>query len=97
MFKKVFVLLCSSLVFLSFLLVSPAKAISQECEIDYNRPTIAAGLIHTIGIKEDGTVVAVGDNSFGQLNVSSWTNIKAIAAGDLHTVGIKEDGTVEVG
>ena len=56
--------------------------------------TIAAGTYHTVGLKEDGTVVAVGYNGYGQLNVSSWTNIKAIAAGTYHTVGLKEDGTV---
>jgi hypothetical protein len=38
--------------------------------------------------------VAVGYNGQGQLNVSSWTNIKAIAADVYHTVGLKEDGTV---
>ena len=56
--------------------------------------TIAGGTSHTVGLKEDGTVVAVGYNGYGQLNVSSWTNIKAIAAGTSHTVGLKEDGTV---
>jgi alpha-tubulin suppressor-like RCC1 family protein len=56
--------------------------------------TIAAGTFHSVGLKEDGTVVAVGKDDFGQLNVSSWTNIKAIAAGMFHTVGLKEDGTV---
>lgn len=56
--------------------------------------TVAAGMNHTAGLKEDGTVVAVGDNSYGQRNVSAWTKIKAIAAGAYHTVGLKEDGTV---
>jgi alpha-tubulin suppressor-like RCC1 family protein len=56
--------------------------------------TIAAGLFHTVGLKVDGTVVAVGRNQEEQLNVSSWTNIKAIAAGAYHTVGLKKDGTV---
>ena len=56
--------------------------------------TIAAGANHTVGLKEDGTVVAVGDNSYGQRNVTPWTKIKAIAAGVNHTVGLKEDGTV---
>ena len=37
--------------------------------------TIAAGAYHTVGLKEDGTVVAVGDDSSGQLDVSSWANI----------------------
>jgi hypothetical protein len=56
--------------------------------------TIAAGASHTVGLKEDGTAVAAGDDGFGQLNVSSWTDLKAIAAGSYHTVGLKEDGTV---
>jgi alpha-tubulin suppressor-like RCC1 family protein len=40
-----------------------------------NIKAIAAGSYHTVGLKEDGTVVAVGDNGYGQLNVSTWTNI----------------------
>ena len=49
---------------------------------------------HTVGLKSDGTVVAVGDNTFGQCNVDEWTDIVAIAAGDSHTVGLRSDGTV---
>ena len=56
--------------------------------------TIAAGMYHTVGVKKDGTAVAVGYNYYGQLNVSSWTKIKAIAADTYHTVGLNEDGTV---
>lgn len=33
--------------------------------------TIAAGRRHTVGLKTDGTVTAVGDNKLGQCNVSS--------------------------
>lgn len=64
--------------------------------IDFNRPTISAGWSHTVGLKENGTVVAVGWNQQGQLNVSNWSDIKAVAAGGWHTVGLKEDGTVVV-
>ena len=32
-------------------------------------PMIAAGKYHTVGLKSDGTVVAVGGNSYGQLSV----------------------------
>jgi hypothetical protein len=70
-----------------------AKLLSQTVQCS-NAATIAAGAYHTVGLKEDRTVVAVGYNYFGQLNVSSWTNIKAIAAGMYHTVGLKEDGIV---
>lgn len=52
------------------------------------------GLGHTVGLRSDGTVVAVGDNTYGQCDVSDWKNIIAIAAGDWHTVGLCSDGTV---
>ncbi len=73
--------------------VSLSLSLSQAVQCS-DVATIAAGRYHTVGLKEDGTVVAVGYNSYGQLNVSTWTNIKAIAAGTYHTVGLKEDGTV---
>ena len=47
-----------------------------------------------MGLKKDGTVVAVGANSAGQCMVSGWTDIVAITAGGSHTVGLKKDGTV---
>lgn len=49
---------------------------------------------HTVGLCEDGTVVAVGVNRYGQCNVDSWENIIAVYAGDYHTVGLHEDGSV---
>ena len=55
---------------------------------------IAAGSNHTVGLKADGTVVAVGDNDDGQCNVSGWADVVAVAAGDYHTVGLRADGTV---
>ena len=56
--------------------------------------SVAAGGWHTVGLKRDGTVVAVGYNYAGECNVSSWTDIVAVAAGTGHTVGLKRDGTV---
>lgn len=58
------------------------------------RETIGAGGYHTVGLRNDGTVVAVGENSDGQCNVSDWTNIVAVSAGYYHTVGLRSDGTV---
>ena len=58
------------------------------------RETLAAGNSHTVGLKTDGTVVAVGWNSDGRCDVSGWTDIVAVAAGCDHTVGLKSDGTV---
>ena len=58
------------------------------------RETLAAGLVHTVGLKADGRVVAVGGNSRGQCDVSGWRDIVAVAAGGVHTIGLKADGTV---
>jgi len=57
-------------------------------------PMVAAGWYHTVGLKDDGTVVAVGDNSGGQCDVGNWTGITQVAAGGSDTVGLKSDGTV---
>lgn len=58
------------------------------------RETISAGNVHTVGLKADGTVVAVGDNEDGQCNIPGWTDIVAISAGQYHTLGLEADGTV---
>jgi alpha-tubulin suppressor-like RCC1 family protein len=63
------------------------------------KDTIAAGYRHTVGLKSDGTVTAVGDNKYGQCDVSGWRDMVAVAAGNAHTgnshtIGLKSDGTV---
>jgi alpha-tubulin suppressor-like RCC1 family protein len=67
---------------------------------------IAAGNSHTVALKGDGTVLAWGGNTSGQLGngnftsqstpaaVSGLTNVIAIAAGSYHTVALKGDGSV---
>lgn len=57
------------------------------------RNTIAAEQ-HTIGLKVDGTVIAVGINTAGQCNISDWDNIIAVSAGTNFSIGLKADGTV---
>ena len=49
---------------------------------------------HTVGLRKDGHVVAVGDNSFNQCDVSSWEEIVAIAAGDWFTMGMDKYGRI---
>ncbi len=58
------------------------------------REAISAGSSHTVGLKSDGTVVAVGENNDGECDVSGWTDIVAISTDGNHTVGLKSDGTV---
>jgi len=55
---------------------------------------VAAGGLHTVGLEDDGTVVAVGRSLEGQCYVADWSNIIQVAAGASHTVGLKSDGTV---
>lgn len=56
--------------------------------------SVDVGLGHVVGLKKDGTVIAVGTNDAGQCNVDSWKDIVAVAAGNEITVGLKSDGTV---
>ena len=56
--------------------------------------TISGRSGQTFGLKSDGTVVAVGNNSDGQCDVSDWKDIIAVSAGEAHVVGLKSDGTV---
>lgn len=56
--------------------------------------SVSAGWEHTVGLRSDGTVLAVGNNKYGQCDVECWTDIVAIAAGYDHTLGLKADGTV---
>jgi TolA-binding protein len=55
---------------------------------------ISSGGSHILGLKSDGTIVADGNNTYGQCNVQSWSNIVAICAGANHTVGRLADGLV---
>ena len=55
---------------------------------------IASGGSHTVGLKSDGTVVAVGNNNSGQCDVGEWTDIVDIEACSGFTLGLKADGTI---
>ena len=56
---------------------------------------IAAGYEHSMALKNDGTVVVWGDNTYGARTVpSGLTGVVAIAAGAYHSVALKQDGTV---
>jgi alpha-tubulin suppressor-like RCC1 family protein len=51
----------------------------KEAALKANRwpkDTIAAGYRHTVGLKSDGRVTAVGDNKYGQCDVSGWRGIQ---------------------
>jgi len=55
---------------------------------------ITTGGSQTVGLKADGTVVALGGDAGGQYAVSNWTDITQVAVGSYHTLGRKANGTV---
>jgi hypothetical protein len=68
---------------------------------------IDAGTVHSLALKNDGTVWAWGRNAEGQLGVgtfdffyttpvqvSNLSDVQAIAAGDRYSLALKNDGTV---
>lgn len=59
-----------------------------------NTSYIAAGKYNSVLIKDDGSVVVVGDDEFGELDAKYWSDIVAVSAGDRHIVGLRSNGTV---
>ena len=51
---------------------------------------IAAGSGHSLGLKSDGSIVAWGENDYGQCNIPSENcGFVAIATGGHHSLGLK--------
>ncbi|OGA48443.1 MAG: hypothetical protein A3G25_17075 [Betaproteobacteria bacterium RIFCSPLOWO2_12_FULL_63_13] len=69
-------------------------------------PMVASGAEHTVALKSDGTVLAFGGDSFGQLGrgrvvqstkavqARGLTDVQAIAVGEAFVVVLRTDGTV---
>lgn len=56
--------------------------------------SITVGFYHTVGLRQNGTVLACGRNEQGQCNTEGWKNAVMVAAGAYHTVALLSDGTV---
>ena len=70
------------------------KIIREDIAKYKNCISLSSSPILTVGLKTDGTVLAVGSNSRGQCNTESWREIIAISSSSQHIVGLKADGTV---
>ena len=60
-----------------------------------NVVAVAAGANHNLALKSDGTVIAWGDDTYGQTDVPlDLAGVVGIGAGLNHSLAIKSDGTV---
>ena len=54
---------------------------------------IAAGSIHNVGLRTNGTVISAGHDQYGQRRLSDWQDITFVAANKSATIGVKADGS----
>lgn len=65
-----------------------------DAEEWHNLVSVAIGYENTLGLREDGTVIACGQNSTLNDSVSKWKDIKEIRIAGRFAVGLRMDGTV---
>lgn len=77
-------------------MVGDQEADTQKAQIVYRKPEtmLAVGQWHILSLRDDGTVLASGNNDYGQCEVSDWTDIVAVYAGELASAGLTADGSV---
>src|SRR5437870_360235 len=97
----------SNISVMAFLVTAFLFGICSAAFAQVNRMAIGAN--HILAVTAHGTVVASGDNTYGELgpsvpgntnkslvtvDVAGLSNIVAVAAGEFHSVALRSDGTV---
>ena len=111
-FKRLFALLLASAVLLTGCACSPGEDEPKDTatpaptapvrtpepslSIHNGSGMVAAGGVHTIGVRTDGTLLSAGHNSKGQREVDGWRHIIYAAVNDATTVGLTDDGSLEI-
>lgn len=67
---------------------------ANEPATDIGIAAIAAGAAHSVVLKADGTLLALGSNDYGQRDVPDGNDFIALDAGDWHSAAIRADGTL---
>ena len=79
--------------------------LTNECHTAFRDPgatvsasplAIAAGVLHSLALKADGSIVGWGSNSDGQTTIpaSATNGVVAIAAGSAYSLALKADGSI---
>ena len=94
--KKLFLrILLTILIGMAIQMIFTQNAVKAYASTTTKYIAISGGSSHTVALKEDGSVIAWGNNKYGQCNVpEGLTNVKAITAGNDFTVALKNDGSV---
>ena len=80
----------SSLLFLVISFLFLPMILISFVTLSYSAETqLSAGDYHTVGLKPDGKVLAVGSNYFDQCKVGFWTGIVQVDGVYIPTVGLK--------
>jgi len=72
----------------------PYKYIEGNTKKWSNISAVSGWHRHLVALMEDGTVSALGENTYGQCEVFDWTDIIQIYASTNYTLGLKSNGTV---
>ena len=57
---------------------------------------VAGGVVHSLGLKANGKIVAWGNNAYGQSNLPKPNSgFVAVAAGYTFSLGLKSDGSIK--
>ena len=91
------------LLMIKFCNVSPYSPALEETGVEQTNPVdntkpyitaVCAGSCHTVALRTDGSVIAIGADDYGQCDVGDWSDIIAISTDSIHTVGLRADGSV---
>ncbi len=93
-----------SFIIISGMVITPIPSVLAA--VDDFQGRLAGGEHHTLVVHSNGTVMAWGDNAYGQLGdgstqsrstpvqVEDLTNVQSVATGRNHSLALKKDGTV---